>query len=177
MTRSLFAILIVTFSLVSSVAAQDGGTVTGTGKFSIDGALVQSGAKILNNSTLLTDADGDVVVDLGALGKMIVRPNTSVKFGLAANNYQLLISRCGSGSFTVPQGVTLQLVFEESKRSQISVKQGEITIESLNQKKTLTAGHKGDFYTTKSITTNPAKGETSFTFNCCQCCFVEKSNP
>lgn len=177
MTRYMFALLVVAFSLVSSVAAQDGGTVTGTGKFSIDGALVQSGARVLNNSTLLTDADGDVVVDLGALGKMILRPNTSVKFGLAANSYQLVVSRCGSGSFTVPQGVTLQIVFEESKRSQIAVKQGEITIESMNHKQTLSSGHKGDFYTTKSITTNPAKGETSFTFNCCQCCFVEKSNP
>jgi hypothetical protein len=173
----LAALTVVLFSMVSSVAAQNGGTITGTGKIYVDNVLVQNGAKLQNNSAIFTDADGEAVVDLGAVGKITMRPNTILKLNLSPTANEVAIERCGSTSFTVPQGVTMRVVYTESKRTQIMVRQGEIAVEHANKKSSLAAVHNRDFYDTKVVTNNAAKGESVFTVNCCQCCFVEKANP
>ena len=178
MTQCLLAALtLVLFSMVSSVAAQNGGTITGNGKFYVDNALAQNGARLTNTSVIFTDGDGEAVVDLGAVGKITMRPNTIVKLNLSPTANEVSIERCGSTSFTVPQGVTLRVVYVESKRAQIMVRQGEVTVEHANRKSTLAAVHNRDFYDTKVVTNNAAKGESVFTVNCCQCCFVEQVNP
>jgi len=176
-TQLLLASLFMVCSLVSSAVAQDGGTVTGTGRISVDNAFVQSGAKVTNGSTVATDADGDAIVDLGALGKITLRPNTIVKLNLSANGGEVRMLRGGSVSFATPAGVTMKVIMDEAKRTQIAVRQGEVEVEYQNKKRTLSAVHSRGYYDTKSVTSNPAKGESVFTINYCQCCFVEKLNP
>src|ERR1051325_6938425 len=53
------------------------GTVTGSGHITVNGQVAQSGARITNGSVITTDADADALVDLGVLGQITLRPNTS----------------------------------------------------------------------------------------------------
>src|SRR5262245_41215968 len=98
--RLAIACLILLCGTVAALAQEV--TVSGTGSISVDGVPIQGSARVATGSVVLTEGDGDAVVDLGALGKVVMRPNTEIKFTLAPNSVQMLMDRCGSITVTAP---------------------------------------------------------------------------
>src|SRR5881394_690184 len=79
------------------------GTVSGSGRITINGQPAQAGARITNGSVIVTDADADAVVDLGLLGQITMRPNTAIKVVMSQNSCQVMMQYCGSITQTVPR--------------------------------------------------------------------------
>jgi hypothetical protein len=158
------------------------GTVTGSGRITINGQPAQNGARITNGSVIATDADADALVDLGLLGQIILRPNTSIKVMLAQNSCQVLMDRGGSITQTVPRGVTNDVQFDLPKQAQVITHQGSLWVSvgdsQNNVRKQLESGkHKTYAQVTGVLVDGNSKSDTVFTVNFCQCCFVDKVNP
>ena len=155
------------------------GKLTSTGKFMIDGVVAQSGATVQSGSEVATGADGDAAIDLGPLGRVQLRPNTAVRLMLSPNNCQVLMTKCGSLTQTVPAGVNGQVKIATAKLAHVTVTRGEVSTDSeargKTQRKTQKSGRTKSVYGLNEV---DAAGEATFTVNCCQCCFVVKEqNP
>jgi metal-sulfur cluster biosynthetic enzyme len=158
------------------------GTVTGSGRITINGQIAQDGARITNGSVIDTDADADALVDLGILGQIIMRPNTTIKVTLAQNSCQVTMERCGSITQTVPRGVANEVQLDLPKQAQVISHQGNLWVSvgdsQNNSRKQLASGKHKTFPQAKAfIVDGNGKGDTVFTVNCCQCCFIDKINP
>jgi hypothetical protein len=158
------------------------GTVTGSGRITINGQPAQDGARITNGSIIATEADADAVVDLGLLGRITMRPNTAIKVSLAQNSCQVMMQNCGSITQTVPQGVANELQLDGPKQAQVISHQGNLWVavgDIQNHSRKLLASGKHKTYSQANalIVDGNSKGDTVFTVNCCQCCFIDKINP
>ena len=158
------------------------GTVTGSGHITVNGQVAQSGARITNGSVITTDADADALVDLGVLGQITLRPNTSIKVLLAQDSCQVMMENCGSFTQVVPQGVSSEVQMDAPKQAQVISDRGNLWVSvgdsQNNSRKPLASGKHRTFSQARSIIVDGSnKGETRYTVNCCQCCFVDKVNP
>lgn len=161
------------------------GTLTGTGLFRVNGNTVQSGATVMNGSVVTTDSDGDVVLDLGDLGRIKLRPRTEIKLLLEPGKANFELRRCGSYTQTVPQGVTVVVRVLTEEVMQVATTVGEVRVEgqlvvsddtNAPPPNTATPGKTEDvivrvnesraFDEIEQVTAN---GETTYTVNCCDC--------
>jgi hypothetical protein len=147
------------------------GTLTGTGQFTINDAPAQSGAGVANGSLVGTGPDGDASLDLGALGRIQLRPNTVIRVALSPGHCALEMVKCGSLTQVVPDGVSTQVRMTTAKLVQVATLRGEAKANVGSKSKTIKAGARKTVYNTNEIIAN---GNTTFTVNCCQCCFVEQ---
>ncbi|MEW6212326.1 MAG: hypothetical protein AB1631_28625 [Acidobacteriota bacterium] len=167
-----------------SMAAQDlSGTLTVSGHATVDGKAAQTGMSVRSGSTIETEPDGDVTIDLGPLGRIQIRPNTKVELLLAPDNCQVLMDRCGSITQQVPAGVTGKVKVVDVKYVQVAVTKGKVAInreiknrdgDMKMEKASLRARSDKRYYDVREVN---AGGESLFTVQCCQCCFVEKTRP
>ncbi|MBI3650437.1 MAG: hypothetical protein HY231_05250 [Acidobacteria bacterium] len=189
---SVFVLLALAMPKVNVAASEPStllqgltGTVTGSGRITINDQVAQSGARITNGSVIATDADADATVDLGLLGQIVMRPNTTIKVMLSPNSCQVMMERCGSITQMVPQGVASEVQMETPAKVQVISSHGNLWItqevvgnNSKTVRKALASGKHKNFTLAKTLTVDGNnKGDTSFTLNCCQCCFVDKINP
>lgn len=144
------------------------GTLTATGHVTVNGNEARTGATILNGSLVATGPDGDAMIDLGPLGRIQLRPDTEIKLILAPNSCQVEIVRCGSMTQTVPQGVSAQARKMEPGLMEVAVLPGEAQVNSVKAEEgtVIRTGENRVFHHFESVT---AKGESTFTLNCCDC--------
>ncbi len=183
---ALFAVamLLAPAKTTGSPAAQDlSGTLTVSGHAMVNGKAAQTGMTVLSGSTIETEPDGDVTIDLGSLGRIHIRPNTKVELRLAPGNCQALMDRCGSITQQVPSGVTGQIRVVDAKYVQVAVTSGKVAInreikkrdgDMKTEKVSLRARSDKRYYDVREVN---ADGDSLFTVQCCQCCFVEKTRP
>lgn len=167
-----------------SPAAQDlSGTLTVSGHATVNGKAAQTGMTVMSGSVIETEPDGDVTIDLGALGRIQMRPNTKIDLHLAPGSCQALLDRCGSITQQVPSGVTGQVRIVDAKYVQVAVTNGKVAInreikkrsgDMETQKVSLRARSDKRYYDVREVN---ADGDSLFTVQCCQCCFVEKTRP
>ena len=151
------------------------GTLTGTGQLSVNDIPVQSGASVANGSIVATGPDGDASLDLGTLGRIQLRPNTTIRLALAPGSCALEMVKCGSFTQVVPDGVSTQVRMTTAKLVQVATLHGEAKVNVGSKSKSIKAGTRKTVYNTNEVVAN---GNATFTVNCCQCCFVEqKSKP
>ena len=107
---------------------QTTGTLTGTGEFFVNGNSVQSGATVTSGSTIRTGLDGEVVLDMGTLGRIKVRPDTEIKVTFSSGKVDVLIEKLGSFTANVPSGVNIQGQTKDLMLSQVATTTGEVTV-------------------------------------------------
>jgi hypothetical protein len=176
---------------VSNEAAGQGdltGTLTGTGTLMVNGNVVQNGATVINGSTVATDAYSDAVLDLGALGRIKLRPGTEIRLRLSPARCEVELTRCGSMTQSVPKGVTavvkpsvLQIMQvalttgEARVRGQVVIEdKGTAPANTVNAKiadVTVIQDESRSFDKIEEITASDA----TFTINCCECGEVAKA--
>lgn len=150
------------------------GTLTGTGTMYVNGNVVQSGATVISGSIVATDANSEAVLDLGALGRINLRPGTEIKILLAANQSEVELRRCGSMTQTVPSGVKTRVIISTSQMMTVASSLGEATLRgrvamgdkgaaSKVDNIVVPQGESKSFDTVEEITAN---GEATFTLNC-----------
>src|SRR5215831_11130873 len=101
-------------------AKSPAGTITFTGKVTIDGNPTQTGTGIEDGSTIATLGDGDASIDLGALGMIHLRPNTTIKLNVTQNSCQVLMQRCGSMTQDVPDGVSAEVHYDDAHHVEVA---------------------------------------------------------
>ena len=132
------------------------GKLMGTGRFTIDGEEAQPGASVLSGSTVATGPDGNAVIDLGSLGRIELRPNTTIKVAFANNSVSVNLDRAGSMAQSLPTGVAGQLILQgDSVR--LRVVRGEVEVNSAGNARTLHADEQSTFNSpAEAITTGDA---------------------
>ncbi|HEX8092095.1 MAG TPA: hypothetical protein VF762_24825 [Blastocatellia bacterium] len=115
------------------------GRVTGTGHFTIDGDQAQPGATVLSGSSVATGSDGDVTIDLGSLGQIALRPETSIRLTLSQNEVEVSLERAGSILQLVPAGVVGRLTVQGGN-TRLGVSRGEAEVKLPGSARTIQAG-------------------------------------
>lgn len=163
------------------IAQELSGTLTISGHATVNGKPSQTGATVRSGSVIETEPDGDVTIDLGPLGRIQIRPNTKIELQLAPDNCQVMMDRCGSITQQVPAGVTGKVKIVDIKYVQVAVTKGKVAIDReikkqsgdlKMEKASLRARSDKRYYDVREVN---AGGESLFTVQCCQCCFVEKT--
>jgi hypothetical protein len=156
------------------------GTLTITGEVTVNHKIVQTGATMVSGDLIITGPQADATIDLGPLGTVRLRPNTSLHLQLKPDNYELIVDRCGCITQTVPQGISAKTRTTIGKVVQVTVKEGEVWLDQSNSKsgkvgkKKLKLDKPETFHNVHEVN---AEGGASYTVKCCQCCFVEKIRP
>jgi hypothetical protein len=164
------------------------GTLTGTGTLLVNGNVVQSGATVINGSTVATDAYSDAVLDLGALGRIKLRPGTEIRLRLSQGRCEVELTHCGSMTQSVPKGVTGVVRSSVSQILQVASTIGEArvhgqvviddkgaapanTVNAQMEDVTVIQDESRSFDKIETITATDA----TFTVNCCECGDVAKA--
>jgi hypothetical protein len=146
------------------------GTLTGRGTLLVNGNAVPSGATILNGSVVATDANSEAVLDLGALGRINLRPSTEIRILLSPNRSEVELRRCGSMTQSVPTGVLARVTTSTSQLYTVASSVGEATVrgKAVKDKQGLdvTLVHEGESKSFDSFEEITANGEATFTINC-----------
>ena len=161
----------------SAVRPLFAGMVTGTGELLINEDRIPNTGSIISGSTVSTGPDADAMIDLGALGHIQLRPNTTVKVLFSADSCQIIMERCGSFTQFVPNGVSAQVKLTLPKLAEVSSTRGEVSVaedagpQGRAAQYRIKAGKRKKIYNASDIAAN---GESSYTVNCCQCCMVDR---
>ena len=129
---------------LDDMSSAPAGKLMGTGHFTIDGEEAQPGASVLSGSTVATGQDGNAVVDLGSLGRIELRPNTTIKVAFANNSVSVNLDRAGSMAQSLPTGVAGQLILQ-GESARLRVVRGEVEVNSGGNARTLHAGEQSTF--------------------------------
>src|SRR5262245_37055760 len=100
------------------------GVLAGTGTLSLNGISAQSGATVFSGSIITTGHDGIASIDLGPVGRFVVRPRTSV---------------------TVTLNPTSATIADRAKGARVSVLRGEVSVTSAGASRVLKAGDDARF--------------------------------
>src|SRR5262249_24738627 len=100
------------------------GVLGGTGTLSLNGISVGSGATVFSGSIITTGHDGIATVDLGPVGRFVVRPRTSV-------------------TVTTSQGSAT--ISDRARATRLSVLRGEVTVTSAGASLKLKSGENALF--------------------------------
>ena len=119
------------------------GKLIGTGRFSIDGDQVPSGTTVLSGSVIATGPDGNATIHLGPLGRVELRPNTTVTLVLSSNSVHVDMSGGGSLAQWLPSGVEGQV--RTSAQVRFLVTRGQAEVKSAQKTRKLSAGEAGTF--------------------------------
>jgi hypothetical protein len=131
-------------SRLDDLSGAPAGKITGTGRFTIDGEEAHPGASVLSGSTIATGADGLAAIDLLSLGRIELRPNTTIRLAFAGNSVSVSLDNAGSIAQSLPAGVTGQVMLQ-GKQARVSVVRGEVAVRSIGNSRTLHAGEESMF--------------------------------
>jgi hypothetical protein len=155
------ALIVASAATLSSVAASNGskaatrekpdgrfamsvanalmGRLTGSGHFTIDGDEAQPGATVLSGSSVATGPDGEVTIDFGSLGQIVLRPETAIRLTLLQNEVEVRLERAGSILQVVPAGVMGRMTIQGGN-TRLGVSRGEAEVNWPGSARTLQAG-------------------------------------
>jgi hypothetical protein len=156
------------------------GTLTGTGTFYINGNTAQSGATVTSGSSIKTDLDGEVVLDLGVMGRIKIRPDTEIKVTFGSGKVEVIIEKLGSFTANLPAGSTIQGKTKDIMLAQVATTTGEVRVQGRlhfgDDQKARSDSPTGDVIIRvdenrvfDSVDNLTASGDTTFTVNGCDC--------
>jgi hypothetical protein len=134
------------------------GRLVGTGRITIDGDEARSGATVLSGSTIATAMDGNAGIDLAALGRFELQPNTTITLMFTPNSVQVRMNGGGLTAHTLP-GVTCRVTLL-STYTKVIVASGEVKVNSAGTDRNLVSGQESRFMQGSEATT---MGESVFT--------------
>jgi hypothetical protein len=124
---------------VTAARKAPAGVLGGTGTLSLNGISTEQGATVYSGSIITTGHDGIASIDLGAIGRFVVRPRTTV---------------------TVTLGPGSARISDRAKATRINVLRGEVIVTSAGANRTLKSGDDGVFADSIEATMT---GDTVFT--------------
>lgn len=113
------------------------GKLTGTGQLTIDGEVARSGATVASGSRVATGADGAAVIDLGALGRIALRPNTTITLTFSAGAVSVMLDGAGAIDGSLEAGVTGKL---RTSGARLHMREGAANLNSASGVRFLRAG-------------------------------------
>jgi hypothetical protein len=126
---------------------------------------------VTNGDTIASGPDGDASVELGPLGRIQLRPNTTIKISLSSNNCHVTIERCGSFTQSLPAGIASQVTMARSASVEVAVSKGEAKIKYRSAKSDSDKILKTDETNTfDDLAEVSSTGESALTINCCVGC-------
>ncbi|MEK6304142.1 MAG: hypothetical protein AABO41_25930 [Acidobacteriota bacterium] len=137
------------------------GRLIGTGQITVDGSEAQSGVTVLSGSTVATGADGNATIELGALGRIELQPNTTVLVTLAPDMVAVKIIRVGRVVQSLPSGVRGHTRIEGGK-ARLAVSLGQVEVKSGSDQRTLGAGDESSVSPAGELLAN---GNVAFTID------------
>jgi hypothetical protein len=138
------------------------GILTGGGSITVNGNSVQSGATIFTNSKIVTGSDGNATIDLQSLGRVEIRPNSTVMLVFSPTLVDVRLEDCGEVTHFVPATVQGRVTVNEDE-STVRVASGQVSVKADGEDaKTLSGGQSEEF---DSRIVAVASGETTFTAN------------
>ncbi|HXG91028.1 MAG TPA: hypothetical protein VNN73_01505 [Blastocatellia bacterium] len=105
------------------------GKLFGTGAITIDGEQASEGVTILSGSRVATGEDGAAVVDLGPLGRIELRPNTTITLSFSDTVVNVIVERAGAITQRLAMGITGHIKFL-SGSVRIAVSKGRLEVNS-----------------------------------------------
>jgi hypothetical protein len=124
---------------VTAARIAPAGVLSGTGTLSLNGISTEAGATVYSGSIITTGHDGIASIDLGAIGRFVVRPRTTV---------------------TVTLGPGSAIICDRAKATRVSVLRGELIVMSAEANRTLKSGDDAVFAESIEATMT---GDTVFT--------------
>jgi len=117
-------------------------TITGKSKLTIDGHEVnldkaQTGINLRNGSRIVTDSDGDVVIDMGSLGRIGVHPNSALRLIIAPGVVRADLESCGWIFQDTPAGVKGRINLQNRELSRIRVTHGQTQVKLSSEERSL----------------------------------------
>jgi hypothetical protein len=150
------------------------GTLVITGTVFVNNNVVQNGATVMSGSTVATNGDSDAAIDLGALGRITLRPSTEIRLIMTGNKVEVELRRCGSLTQSVPTGVESRVTIATSQTMTVSSSLGEVKVHGravINNKKVTPQPEDIVVFQDESrsfdkIDDIVAKGNATFSLNC-----------
>jgi len=118
------------------------GRLTGKGKITVDGYEARTGATVASGSMIETGADASAVVDLGALGRLELGPETAIALTFSEGSVNLTVIRAGRLVQSLTKGVPVNLN-AKNKQVRLNVTRGGVDITSNGNAQTLKEGEAG----------------------------------
>ena len=108
-------------------------TITGKGRATIDGHQVsldkaQTSIIVRNGSRIVTGSDGDVMVDMRALGRIGLHPSTGIKLVMTRNAVRADLESCGWMFQDLPPGVNGRINLLNREMSRVRVTRGQAQV-------------------------------------------------
>lgn len=150
--------------------------VSGTGELFVNDVRITNGASVVSGSVVAAGPDADATIDLGQLGRILIRPNTAVKVSFSGKACEIEMQRCGSLTEILPDGVSTEVKLALPKLAEVSSARGQVQVSDGPDQKgrvgkqVVKEGKRKKIYGASSLSAN---GESTFTVNCCQCCMVD----
>jgi len=138
---ALVASLYLMFVLPMAGAAspyQASGQLVSTGNVVINSAEVSNGATVLPGSRITVKAPVQATINLGALGKVDVLPNSDFTIDFTGNSVTIKLNY-GTVTLTTQSGISGE-VTSPCSGVRISVAQGNVTVKGSDKTDNLTAG-------------------------------------
>ncbi|HSE97917.1 MAG TPA: hypothetical protein VLD57_06560 [Blastocatellia bacterium] len=176
-------------SIAASAQAFTGRLAQTKGRVTINFMPAAEGATFSSGSTIITEGDGEATLEFGDLGRMVVRPNSNIKVNMTPSNIEVIMQYCSSITQTVPPEVNSQIIPAGPTTMEIAVSRGEVIVDRDDNddkkrgKVKIKADKDKDKYEVRDKVVGVSKnvrvigGDTTYTMNCCSCCFVEKRRP
>jgi hypothetical protein len=108
----------------------------------IDGYQARTGATVVSGSTIATEADATAAIDLGALGRLELGPETAIALTFTDGAVNLTVIRAGRVLQSLSRGVAVNLN-AQNRQIRLNVARGGLDVKSNGTAQTLKEGEAG----------------------------------
>ncbi|MEK6303092.1 MAG: hypothetical protein AABO41_20460 [Acidobacteriota bacterium] len=150
------------------------GMLTVNGPVLLNGNEAKTGMTVLDGSVIQTRTAGEAIIDMGALGQVVVHGFTAITLRMSPNALDIDLNKCGKGvTVTVPPNVPAVVrildegnvgTFTNDREIDVKVKKGQVLVKyGADKEKILDAGDHRDFDNAKTVSTT---GDAVFKVYC-----------
>ena len=150
------------------------GMLTVKGPVLLNGNEAKTGMTVLDGSVIQTRTAGEAIIDMGAIGQVIVHGFSAITLKMSPNSVDIDLNKCGKGvTVTVPPNVPAVVrilhegkvgIFSDDREIDVKVKKGQVLVKyEADKEKILDAVDHHDFDGVKQVS---ATGDAVFKVYC-----------
>lgn len=150
------------------------GMLTVKGPVLLNGNEAKTGMTVLDGSVIQTRTAGEAIIDMGAIGQVIVHGFSAITLKMSPNSVDIDFNKCGKGvTVTVPPNVPAVVrilhegkvgIFSDDREIDVKVKKGQVLVKyEADKEKILDAVDHHDFDGVKQVS---ATGDAVFKVYC-----------
>jgi hypothetical protein len=150
------------------------GMLTVDGPVLLNGNEATTGMTVLDGSVIQTRTAGEAIIDMGAIGQVVVHEFTAITLKMTPNSVDIDLNKCGKGvTVTVPPNVPAVVrilhegkvgIFSDDREIDVKVNKGQVLVKyETDKEKILDAVDHHDFDGVKTVS---ATGDAVFKVYC-----------